>query len=181
MFMTETFRNQQFLVNEGLNPQNVLDYFYESPFYIEAGGPTSLNEQQRRGQQVDIAQPGEWFELVFSNDEGKSGFVDESIFVIQKFQKTHAAKKLPREVFYVLSGTVAAAPGLGLLLERIAATTAVNFAEIYRLVRDARQVEKPTAKKENGHGWPDFVIFEENPKLDLNQAAFVLKDELSTK
>lgn len=175
--MAEQFRNQIFLVTEGLNPQNVLDYFYESPLYTSAGGADSLNDLERRGQQIDHSQPGDWFELVYSNDEGKNGFVDESIFVIQKYQKTHAAKKIPRDVFYVISGTIAAAPSLGILLERTAAVTAVNFAEIYRLVREVRN----SAKNEISppvSSWPDFVIFEETPEIDFSQLSSILRDEL---
>lgn len=176
----ETYRNQIFLVTEGLNPNNVLEYFFESPFYISAGGPGSFNEQQRRGLAVDFSQPGEWFELVYSNEEGKSGFVDESIFVIQKFQKTHVANRLPRDVFYVMSGTISAAPALGIILERIAAKTAVNFAEIYKQTRDARNATKPKSINREST-WPDFVVFEENPSIDLAQIALAMKDEVSIK
>ena len=176
----ETYRNQLFLVTEGLSPNNVLEYFFESPFYLNSGGQASLNEQQRRGLAVDFSQPGEWFELVFSNEEGKSGFVDESIFVVQKFQKTHVANRVPKDVFYVISGTIAAAQTLGIFLERTAAKTAVNFAEIYRLTKEARNTvkQKPHVVEST---WPDFVVFEENPEIDFAQIALAMKDEVSLK
>jgi len=179
--MTDTFRNQLFLVNEGLNPQNVLDYFYESHFYLNCGGPASLNEQQRRGLPIDNSvSSAEWFELVFSNSEAKSGFVDESIFVIQKFQKTAVTKRIPRDVFYVISGTIASAPSLGMFLDRICANTAVHFAEIYQLVREARKPQNPLGSVEHNAGWPDFVVFNDPPAVDIAQVSLAFKDEINS-
>ena len=179
--MSETFRNQLFLVNEGLNPQNVLDYFYESQFYLNCGGQTSLNEQQRRGLQIDHSvSTAEWFELVFSNNEAKSGFVDESIFVIQKFQRTAVTKRIPKESFYVISGTIAAAPSLGMFLDRVVANTAVNFSETYQLVREARNPPTLPTVLENNAGWPDFIVFNEPPAIDIAQVSLAFKDEISS-
>ena len=177
--MADSFRNQAFLVNEGLNPSNVLEYFYESPFYANNNGQNSINELERKGIPIDTTQPGFWFELVYSNAEGKSGFVDESIFIIQKYEKTYAQKKVPREIFHVISGTISAAQALGLFVERAAAHMVTNFSDIYSLLQKVHQITPKTVERARERSaWPEFVFFEEKPPIDLIQLSSIFKEEV---
>ena len=118
---TISFRNEQFLMAEGLKPSNVLEYFYESQFYTLTGGEKSINEMVRRGSIAPSAASrvdGDIYQLVQVNPEGETGMVDTGIFVIQKFRQVVNKPRVPLEVFYVISGTIYLAPGLGRLLER---------------------------------------------------------------
>ena len=118
---TISFRNEAFLIAEGLKRSNVLEYFYESQFYLQTGGERSINEMIRRGAIAPSAASridGDIYELVSWNSEGESGMVDTSIFVIQKFRQVVNKPRIPLEVFYIISGNIYLAPGLGKLLER---------------------------------------------------------------
>jgi hypothetical protein len=178
-----SFRDQGFLVSEGLHPRNVLDYFCESPFYFRYNGVNSLNEQVRRGAKTsltvaleDTTHIVEWFELVFFNEEGAKGFVDESIFVIQKFHRQYASQKVPRQVFYVLSGTVYQALSLGKFTESICSKAITAFAEMW----DANTPAKTENVEMKASDWPSFVKFPKNSKHSIDPAnvATVLKAEL---
>ncbi len=137
---TISFRNDPFLIAEGLKPSNVLDYFYESQFYASTGGPTSINEMIRRGTiapsqaaRVD----GEIYQLVSANSDGEAGLVDTSIFVIQKFRQTVNKPRVPLEVFYIVSGTIYLAPGLGKLIERHLENGIRHFDEMIDSIKNA--------------------------------------------
>lgn len=137
-----SFRNDQFLISEGLNPSNVMEYFYQSPFYLESGGAQSINELIRRGSipassatRVD----GDIFLLVEMNAEAKLSPppVDGAIYVIQKLRQSLNRPKTAGHVFYVISGTIYLAPGLGMILERHLAKSIAEFDEMIDAVGHA--------------------------------------------
>lgn len=138
-----SFRNEQFLVSEGLNPSNVMEYFYQSPFYFESGGEQCINELIRRGSippssagRVD----GDIFLLVEMNADAKilpAPPVDGAIYIIQKFRQTLNRPRVAGPVFYVISGTVFLAPGLGQILERHLAKSIAEFDFMIDCVREA--------------------------------------------
>lgn len=118
---TISFRDEQFLIAEGLNPNNVMQYFYLSQFYALTGGHSSINEMIRRGSIAPSSATrvdGDIYVLVSSNSEGETGLVDQGIFVIQKFRHSVNRPRTPLQIFYVISGTIYLAPGLGKLIER---------------------------------------------------------------
>jgi hypothetical protein len=180
---TLSFRDQGFLVNEGLSPRNALDYFCESPFYFRFNGVNSLNEQVRRGAKASLAvaleettHVVEWFDLVFVNEEGGKGFVDESIFVIQKFQRSYASQKIPKQVFYILSGTVYQAVNLGKFTERICAKAVSAFSEIFE--SGLQQKHENMDIQVYDSRWPEFVKFPIKQAVETTTIATVLKAEL---
>ncbi|KAF4659101.1 hypothetical protein FOL47_007721 [Perkinsus chesapeaki] len=71
-----SFRFPQFLMAEGLHPGNVMEYFYQSPFYLQLDGPTSLNDKVRknelRPEEVPFTE-GTVYELVGMNKEAEAG------------------------------------------------------------------------------------------------------------
>ena len=137
---TISFRNEPFLIAEGLKPSNVLDYFYESQFYTLTGGPRSINEMVRRGAIAPSAAArvdGDIYQLVSVNADGEAGLVDTGIFVIQRFRQAVNKPRLPLEVFYVVSGTIYLAPGLGKLIERHLDNSIRYFDEMLESVKSA--------------------------------------------
>ena len=116
-----SFRNDSFLIAEGLNLSNVLEYFYESQFYTQTGGPASINEMIRRGTIAPASASrveGDVYQVVSYNSEGEAGLIETGIFVIQKFKQLINKPRIPLEIFYIVSGNVYLAPGLGRLVER---------------------------------------------------------------
>lgn len=78
---TISFRDEQFLIAEGLNPNNVMQYFYLSQFYALTGGHSSINEMIRRGSIAPFSATrvdGDIYVLVSSNSEGETGLVDQA-------------------------------------------------------------------------------------------------------
>lgn len=137
---TISFRNEPFLMAEGLKPSNVLDYFYESQFYTLTGGSRSINEMIRRGSIAPSAASrvdGDVYQLVSVNADGEAGNVDTGIFVIQRFRQTVNKPRVPLEVFYVVSGTIYLAPGLGKLIERHLDNSIRYFDEMIDSVKNA--------------------------------------------
>jgi len=128
-----SFRDEQFLVAEGLNAKNVMDYFYHSPFYSMTNGQNSINEMIRRGAIAPSSASrvdGDVYMLVSANEEGEQGQIETGIFVIQKFKQLVNKPRLPLEVFYVQSGTIFLAPGLGRLIERHLESGIKHFDEM---------------------------------------------------
>jgi hypothetical protein len=131
-----SFRDDGFMATEGLNPSNVMEYFYKSPFYTESNGAESINEMVRLGTippesagRVD----GEIFVLIESNAEARikpAPPIDGSIYIIQKFRQILNRPRIPGLIFYVISGTIFLAPGLGRLLERHLAKSIDVFDEL---------------------------------------------------
>jgi MED6 mediator sub complex component len=185
---TLSHRNQAFLVSEGLSPKTVVDYFCESPFYTRSGGFNSLNESVRKGLKLSIEQAlhdqqedesVEWFELVHSNSEGLSGFVDESIFVIQKFYKRHPnLQKQHREVFYVLAGTIFEAINLGGYCELICTNVLNEFNSVYHKLTEEKTITKLDLLMDEVSPWPDFVKFHEETSVEPGQVALLFREEL---
>ena len=117
---TISFRDDRFLMAEGLNPSNVLEYFYLSQFYSCTNGHASINEMIRRGTIAPSSAnriDGDIYMLMSVNSEGEAGIVDQGIFVIQKFKQISNRPRVPLEIFYIISGTAYLAPGLGKLIE----------------------------------------------------------------
>jgi hypothetical protein len=117
---TISFRDDRFLMTEGLNPNNVLEYFYLSQFYACTNGHASINEMIRRGTIAPTSAnriDGDIYMLMSTNTEGEAGVVDQGIFVIQKFKQLSNRPRVPLEIFYIISGTAYLAPGLGKLIE----------------------------------------------------------------
>jgi len=120
------WRNDDFLLWKLLDETTVLDYFYASPFYDD--GEACLNQARRLGN-LDI-DPKDWvgyeYRLVHACDNGKhlvpiplgSPFNYNhqfAVFVIQKV-KLNKGRLTPLDCFYIIGGTVYAAPSLGDLL-----------------------------------------------------------------
>jgi hypothetical protein len=125
-----SFRDEQFLVSEGLSSRNVMEYFYQSPFYSLTGGQNSINEMIRRGSIAPASASrvdGDLYMMVSANEEGEAGLVDTGIFVVQKFMQQVNKPRIPLEVFYVQCGTIYQAPGLGRLIERHLETGIKHF------------------------------------------------------
>ena len=178
-----TFRDQSFLVSQGLRPDNAIDYFAESPFYQNFGGYESLNEKTRRGEISSIqdgmhsGEPVVYFEIVHANEEAKLGYVDEGIMAIQKFTKI-GGQRTPREVFYLVAGTIHLSPTLGKILEQSLGKVAQNLNEIYR-ASEAVSAKQDTAISIDGPtGWPDFVRFPAIPAVEEQQVAFAIRAHL---
>ena len=133
-----SYRNESFLIAEnGLTSQNVMEYFYQSPFYTETNGHVSINEMIRRGSIAPESAPridGEIYMLVSSNNEVMT---DQSIYVIQKFRQIVNRPLQPLFVFYVISGTVFLAPGLGKLVERHLTNSLHEFDVMFSNIRKA--------------------------------------------
>ena len=180
---TTSFRDQGFLMQEGLSPSNVMDYFCLSPFYVHNNGFNSVNELVRRGVapslQValgDNSNTIEWFEVVYQNSEAANSFTDESIFIIQKFHRPATSQKIPKQVFYVLAGTIHPAVNLGLFLER----TLAKMASAYSAISDAT-TERATGTNSastEASSWPSFVKFPNETPVELPHVAAVIKAEL---
>ena len=125
-----SFRDELFLVSEGLSSRNVMEYFYQSPFYSLTGGQSSINEMIRRGSIAPASASrvdGDLYMMVSANEEGEAGLVDTGIFVVQKFRQNVNKPRIPLEVFYVQCGTIYQAPGLGRLIERHLETGIKHF------------------------------------------------------
>ncbi|CAK9090004.1 unnamed protein product [Durusdinium trenchii] len=116
-----SFVNTEFLEKNGLTPKNVLEYFYTSPFYLHFG-EGSLNEQRRRGLQVEAQAGSHEFVLRTANEDAKAGVVETSIFVLQRLQHPATSK----ETFYVISGTIYKAPELSELLKSSIGQSAIG-------------------------------------------------------
>ena len=131
-----SFRDEAFLVAEnGLRPDNVLDYFYQSPFYTDSGGNDSVNEMVRRGTLGSFSNvDGEVYVLVHANKESTDG----SIFVIQKCKQiVSRGVQIPLMTFYILSGTIYLAPGLGQLLESHLSDSICEFEKLFDNLKNA--------------------------------------------
>lgn len=109
------FSNPDFLRQYGLTAQNALDYFYSSPFYALCGGAQSLNEQRRRGTATpvitaDLAE----FVVAYANEDAKQGRVETSVIVIEKVihKGDQDGGVVPRDIFYIITGTIYKAPQL---------------------------------------------------------------------
>ncbi|KAF4692001.1 hypothetical protein FOZ60_014326 [Perkinsus olseni] len=128
-----SFRFPQFLMAEGLHPGNVLEYFYQSPFYLQLDGPESLNDKVRKNELRPDEVPyteGTVYELVGMNKEAEAGNVPLSIFVIQRVKQRKAGfrtgpggqpvpcRRAAQQMFYIIAGNAYKAPCLGRLLER---------------------------------------------------------------
>ena len=127
---------------EGLNASNVLEYFYESQFYSETGGSSSINEMIRRGAIAPASAPridGDIYQLVTCNAEGETGMIDTSIFVIQKFKQVVNKPRVPLEIFYIVSGNIYRAPGLGRLIERHLDNSIHHLNEMIDSIKTALQ------------------------------------------
>ena len=181
-----SFRDQNYLISFGLSPDNALEYFCESPFYFKFGGATSLNEKVRLGQLSSVAagieeanDKAEWFECVYVNNEGQQGFVDEGVFVIQRFTRFGTLRS-PKELFYILAGTIHQSTTLGMIIEKACATTASNFKAIFDAVETVQKMSKDKDVKmtSTSNGWPDFVKFPDDVLVEETQIAFALRAEL---
>ena len=143
---TISFRDEQFLMAEGLNPSNVLEYFYQSQFYSLTDGHSSINEMIRRGSIAPSASSridGSIYMLVSANAEGESGLVDASVFVIQKFQQIVNRPRVPLQVFHIVSGNIYLSPGLGNLIER---HLEIGIAEFEDMIDNIRLAVNGTPK-----------------------------------
>ncbi len=63
--------------------------------------------------------------------------IDMGIFIIQKFKQTVNKPRIPLEVFYVVSGTIYLAPGLGKLIERHLDNSIFHFNEMIDSLKSA--------------------------------------------
>ena len=138
-----SYRNEGFLITEnGLTNQNVMEYFYQSPFYTETNGHVSINEMIRRGTIAPASASridGDIYMLVSSNNEM---LTDQSVYVIQKFKQTVNRPLQPLFVFYVISGTIFLAPGLGKLVERHLTNALQDFDRMFTNIRKAVMVKE---------------------------------------
>jgi len=138
-----SYRNEGFLVSEnGLTNANVMEYFYQSPFYTETNGHVSINEMIRRGSIAPSSASridGEIYMLVSSNNEP---LTDQSVYVIQKYRQVVNRPLQPLFVFYVISGTIFLAPGLGKLVERHLNNALNEFDTMFSNIRNAVMVKK---------------------------------------
>ena len=140
---TVSFRDEQFLIAEGLTPGNVLEYFYRSPFYVQTGGLNSINEMIRRGSIAPTSASrvdGELYMLVEMNSDAQVvpvPCVEQTIFVIQKFKQILNRPRTPLHTFYVLSGTVYLAPCLGQLLETHLTESVRQFEVMFDSLNEA--------------------------------------------
>ena len=135
-----SFRDETFLMREPLSPSNILEYFYASQFYSLTGGAKSINEMIRRGSIAPEAAgriDGELYMLVSANKDAEAGMTGMSVFVIQKFRQIVNKPRVPLEIFYVISGTIYLAPGLGKLLERHLETGIEQFEVMMDSIRSA--------------------------------------------
>ena len=181
-----SYRNQSFLAFEGLNSANVLDYFYESHFYTTCNGLLSLNEELRRGTIATIDQAIEnttrvieWFEIIYVNEEGSQGYVDESIFVIQKYRRQFAAQKQPKEIFYVLAGSIFESQSLGRYLENISSTVLTIFViRFTSSLSNHRNEIKQVELNPQENQWPSFIKFQANKPVSNMNVLQVLKESL---
>lgn len=117
-----SYTNPAFILTHGLNPKNILTYFYASPFYVRCGGHDSLNELRRRGSSQDLAAAtdtdGHEFILAWCNADAQEGRTETSVFVLQKVvRRVGRDGAVPSDVFYVLAGTVYKAPQIGEVFE----------------------------------------------------------------
>lgn len=138
-----SYRNEGFLVSEnGLTNANVMEYFYQSPFYTETNGHVSINEMIRRGSIAPSSASridGEIYMLVSSNNEP---LTDQSVYVVQKYRQVVNRPLQPLFVFYVISGTIFLAPGLGKLVERHLNNALHEFDTMFSNIRNAVMVKK---------------------------------------
>jgi len=138
-----SYRNEGFLISEnGLTNQNIMEYFYQSPFYTETNGHLSINEMIRRGAIAPESASridGDIYMLVSSNNETMT---DQSVYVIQKFKQIVNRPLQPLFVFYVISGTVFLAPGLGKLVDRHLNNALDEFDKMFTNIRKAVMVTK---------------------------------------
>lgn len=128
-----SFRDEQFLISEGLSSRNVMDYFYQSPFYSLTNGENSINEMIRRGSIAPSSASrvdGDVYMVVSVNEEGEKGLIETGIFVIQRFRQQINKPRIPLECFYVQCGTIFQAPGLGRLIERHLENGIKHFSEM---------------------------------------------------
>eukprot|EP00438_Fugacium_kawagutii_P022932 Skav226769 [mRNA] locus=scaffold8:173589:177173:- [translate_table: standard] len=153
-----SFANPDFLEKNGLTSNNVLEYFYTSPFYQHLG-PNSLNEQRRRGLQAE-AQPGSHeFVVLAANEDAKEGRVETCIFVIQRLQ--HPAT--PKETYYVVAGTVYQAPELSELFKSALCQSAVGALGILKKQLEAMRPPEVDQPNSASPGWPAWCVFEQRP------------------
>ena len=133
-----SYRNEQFLISEnGLTNLNVMEYFYQSPFYTETNGHASINEMVRRGAIAPNSATridGDIYMMVSSNS---SSATEQSIFVIQKFRQIINRPLQALFIFYVISGTIFLAPGLGKLIERHLTNALSEFDDILNCLKSA--------------------------------------------
>ena len=157
-----SFLNPEFLEKNGLTPKNVLDYFYTSPFYPHFG-QNSLNEQRRRGLQVEAQAGSHEFVLRAANEDAKAGRVETSIFVLQLLQHPSIFK----ESFYVISGTIYKAPELSELIKSAIGQSAFGATSILKKQLEAMRIPLPeatddakTTAADEAIGWPAWCQFE---------------------
>jgi hypothetical protein len=134
-----SYRDEQFLIAEnGLNNSNIMEYFYQSPFYTETGGHASINEMVRRGSIAPESAAridGEIYMLVHTAAGANN--TDESIYISQKFRQVINRPLVPLFIFYVISGTIFLSPGLGKLIERHLANAVCEFDSIIDSIKSA--------------------------------------------
>ncbi|KAF4660316.1 hypothetical protein FOZ61_004101 [Perkinsus olseni] len=152
-----SFRFPQFLMAEGLHPGNVLEYFYQSPFYLQLDGPESLNDKVRKNELRPEEVPyteGTVYELVGMNKEGEAGNVPLSIFVIQRVKQRKAGfrtgpggqpvpcRRAAQQMFYIIAGNASRQ-----YLGRVELTRKDIGEGIFRLLLVARLCLRERPKK----------------------------------
>eukprot|EP00933_Yihiella_yeosuensis_P017128 TRINITY_DN14398_c0_g1_i1.p1 TRINITY_DN14398_c0_g1~~TRINITY_DN14398_c0_g1_i1.p1 ORF type:complete len:249 (-),score=48.99 TRINITY_DN14398_c0_g1_i1:372-1085(-) len=170
-----SFIDVDFLRRYGLTKKNILEYFYASPFYLHCGGPSSLNERRRRGQEALRTGNSHEFKLIYANEDAEEGRAETSVFVIQKeVFKEGKEGSVPSDVFYVLAGSIYKAPQLSELFEAAVCQAARSVDVVLkrqmegvdrkrqRLDEDGQK--RASASKEDSQElsrWPDWCIFEQ--------------------
>jgi hypothetical protein len=134
-----SWRDEEFLIRDnGLDPGNVLEYFYLSPFYSESGGRYSINESIRRGLIDPINVPRIEGEIYTVTGTGKDNTVTEtSVYVITKVKQFSNKPKIHLENFYIISGNISKSPNFGKLINTILSNSLQELNNIFDHIQNS--------------------------------------------
>uniref|UniRef100_A0A7S3UIG9 Mediator of RNA polymerase II transcription subunit 6 n=1 Tax=Oxyrrhis marina TaxID=2969 RepID=A0A7S3UIG9_OXYMA len=110
-----SWRDEAFLMREGLRVQNALEYFSHSEFYRFFDGQKSLLQMRRRGIDT-VGLSGTDFRIVYANIAAKVGEVSGSLIVLQRVEVSSGGSDA-KEVFYIQGGTVFLSPTVASVLQ----------------------------------------------------------------
>jgi mediator of RNA polymerase II transcription subunit 6 len=108
----------------GLNKQNVLDYFYTSPFFDK-----SSNNQQLRNQGVNIEYLNKMIGIEFTVDDAMC--FEPHLYVIKKSDRINPQKSILLEVFYCLDGAFYQSPSFLVLLRARVSKVSNHLLSVY--------------------------------------------------
>ena len=139
------------LTTFGLNTDNVLDYFYTSPFY-----ETNCNNELIRSQGVSILHLSSLVGLEYNVDLQSTK--EPHLYVIRKQYRRSKTATETRDIFYCLDGIIYKCPRLlDILQSRIAKATfhlSNSFAELQHITSET---DTDTDRRDNNAAVPPSV------------------------